>query len=363
MRSGIRKSLDNIYEKVEASYRSMQTKRDAKHYLKMMGNVSAELKESYETQVLPYWKKYRMKPPLYWFQLFSQDGRHTDARYIPEDLWFGKILPYYSNMSFRRSYEDKCMHHILFPELKRPRTIVKNMAGQYYTDDLEPLTEQEALGLCMAEERFILKPSIDSGAGTGIRFYERGADSGTEIRRMIDSLKNNFIIQEIVEQHEILASFHKKSLNTIRILSFFFEGEVHVLSAIVRMGGGEARVDNVTSGGMQCGLQMDGQCHSLACTKKRNWVDRSPDGTVFAGTKIPAFDKILQIVIKEHIRFPHFRLIGWDFSVDREGEPVFIEYNVCPGANQMTCGPTFGDLTERVLEDVLIKKTLAHAKN
>ena len=168
------------------------------------------------------------------------------------------------------------------------------------------------------------------------------------------------VVQDI---HILLANVEVDGIVAVRAADTFFEGEVHVLSAIVRMGGGEARVDNVTSGGMQCGLQMDGQCHSLACTKKRNWVDRSPDGTVFAGTKIPAFDKILQIVIKEHIRFPHFRLIGWDFSVDREGEPVFIEYNVCPGANQMTCGPTFGDLTDRVLEDVLVKKTMAHAHN
>ena len=42
---------------------------------------------------------------------------------------------------------------------------------------------------------------------------------------------------------------------------------------------------------------------------------------------------------------------------------MFIEYNVCPGANQMTCGPTFGNLTDRVLEDVLIKKKLAYIQN
>ena len=44
-------------------------------------------------------------------------------------------------------------------------------------------------------------------------------------------------------------------------------------------------------------------------------------------------------------------------------EPVFIEYNVCPGSNQITCGPTFGDLTERVLEEVFVKKTLEYAQN
>ena len=136
------------------------------------------------------------------------------------------------------------------------------------------------------------------------------------------------------------------------------------MSAIVRMGAGNARVDNVSSGGMQCGIDVaTGQCHTLACTKKRDWVKKSPDGAVFAETQIPAFDKIISIVKEEHSKLPHFRLIGWDFSVTPDEEPVFIEYNVCPGANQMTCGPTFGDLTDRVLEDVLIKKKLAYIQN
>ena len=89
-----------------------------KNYLKMMGPVSKELHEQYVKEVIPFWKKYNLKPAEYWFRYFSQDGIHTDPRYIPEDLFFGTILPYYSNMFFRRPYEDKCMHNVLFPDLQ-----------------------------------------------------------------------------------------------------------------------------------------------------------------------------------------------------------------------------------------------------
>jgi len=114
---------------------------------------------------------------------------------------------------------------------------------------------------------------------------------------------------------------------------------------------------------MQCGVNMDGTLYPKACTKKRDWVEASPDGALFAQIRIPAFDKIIDIVKREHVRLPHFRLIGWDFTVSPEEEPILIEYNVCPGANQMTCGPTFGELTERVLEDVLIRKSLSGSQN
>lgn len=363
MRSRIRKIFDELYQKIETNYRAFQTRKDAKHIIKSMGPVSAELHKKYKTEIVPFWQKYNMKPSEYWFRLFSTDGLNTDPRYIPEDLWYGTILPYYSNMFFRRSYEDKCMHHILFPKLKRPRTIVKKIACQYYTDNLDLLTDLEAFNLCKKEDSFILKPSVDSGTGRLIQFYDSSLNSDRDLKKILVSMGDNFIVQEIVEQHPILASLHKASLNTVRVLSFFFEGEVHILSAIIRMGAGNQRVDNVSSGGMQCGINMDGTCHKLACTKKRDWVTSHPDGAVFANIRIPSFQQIIKIVKEEHAKLPHFRLIGWDFSVDINGDPIFIEYNVCPGANQMTCGPTFGELTEKVLNDVFVNRSLAGSQN
>lgn len=363
MRSNVRKAFDGLYQKTETTYRAFQTQRDAKKIVHSMGKTNDELHQKYIRDILPFWKKYNIKPAEYWYRLFSVDGIQTDEKYIPEDLWYGTILPYYSNMFFRRSYEDKCMHHMLFPKLKRPRTVIKNIAGQYYTDELKLLTKKEAFLLCKQEKSFIIKPSIDSGTGRLIQFYDSETNTFEEMKKMLLSMGSNFIVQEIVKQHPVLASLHESSLNTIRILSFFFEGEVYILSSIVRMGAGEQKVDNVSSGGMQCGINLDGTCHKKACTKKRDWVEKHPDGAVFANIKIPAFDKIIDIVKEEHSKLPHFRLVGWDFSVDINGEPVFIEYNVCPGANQMTCGPTFGELTERVLDDVLIKKSLSNSQN
>ncbi len=363
MRSNARKKVDLLYQKTETSYRAFQARKDAKRIVKSMGSISPELHEKYQKEIVPFWKKYNMKPSEYWFRLFSPDGVITDPRYIPEDLWYGTILPYYSNMFFRRSYEDKCMHHILFPKLNRPRTIVKRIACQYYTDDLSILTEKEAFNLCKKENAFILKPSVDSGTGRLIQFYDSTVNNEKDLMKILFSMGSNFIVQEIVKQHPTLASLHESSLNTIRILSFFLEEEVHILSAIVRMGAGNQRVDNVSSGGIQCSINLDGTCHKLASTKKRDWVSRHPDGAVFADITIPSFQKIIDIVKEEHSKLPHFRLIGWDFSVDEEGTPVFIEYNVCPGANQMTCGPTFGNLTEKVLNDVLISKRLKGSQN
>lgn len=41
-----------------------------------------------------------------------------------------------------------------------------------------------------------------------------------------------------------------------------------------------------------------------------------------------------------------------------DGTPIFIEMNFLPDQNQFASGPTFGDLSDKVFEDVFIKKSL-----
>ena len=160
--------------------------------------------------------------------------------------------------------------------------------------------------------------------------------------------------------HELACYMEKGEPNE---QTFFFEGEVHVLSCIFRVGAPNSKVDNVGAGGFACPIRMDGQLNDKAVNRKAQWVSKNTAGIRFADIKIPEFDKVLESVKKVHSRMAHFKLIGWDMSVDVDGDPVFIEYNTCPGSNQISCGPTFGDLTERVLDEFFNKRTLANAQN
>ncbi len=79
---------------------------------------------------------------------------------------------------------------------------------------------------------------------------------------------------------------------------------------------------------------------------------------MFDGFKVPSYDKAVSLVKKVHPLIPHFRLVSWDIAIDNEGEPVLIEANMRKGGinlNQFNNGPLFGDLTERVLDEVFEK--------
>lgn len=363
MRSGFRKKWDDLDLKIESIYRKYSYRKKAKVRLKRM-NGGFNCDKEYKGIILPYWEKYGYKPAKYWYQIFCDADQKVDPRYIPDDLYYGEMIPYFSNSQFRRFGEDKCYHDIWFPDIKRPETICKNIASVYYNSTMQPITFDEAVSLALDfNDECLIKPSIDSGEGRLIKFFSSDSISKVEIEKSFRDMGANFIMQATVKQHLDIARLNPSSLNTIRVVSFFFEGEVYILSCILRVGAPNSKVDNVGAGGYACPIQMDGQLKARAVNRKAEWVEENSTGIKFTDVIVPEFEKVIETVKFAHKRLSHFKLIGWDMSVDTVGDPVLIEYNTCPGANQISCGPTFGELTERVLEEFFNKRTLSAAQN
>lgn len=361
MRSGARKALDNTYELIERKYRALEYRRSAVRRLKRLRCPS--VRKEYVREVVPYWRRYGVRPAMLWYRLYAFHAGRADPRYIPDDIWFDYVLPYYSNSSFRRFGEDKNYLGIWCPDVRLPRTAAACVAGVYYDGDFNVITREEAVSRCVAERRFVLKPSVDSGEGRLIRFFDGPeCDAGT-VSAAFDALGGNFIAQERIEQHEILRRLNPGSLNTVRIITFFFENQVHVLSAILRIGGSGSKVDNIGAGGYACAVGPDGRLASMALNRKSEKREMSETGVRFDSVTIPGYGAALETVKRLHARMAHFKIIGWDIAVGEDEEPILIEFNTAPGQNQLCCGPTFGDLTERVLEDVFLTKGLRNSRN
>lgn len=341
----------------------INTAKETRKRIKIIGGGYQGSKEEFQ-KVIDYWKKYGIKPKKYWYQLYGDTVKEYDPRYISDPLWFGKILPYYNNLLFMRAYTDKGMLDRLVTGVKTPENAVKNIAGTFYTNDNQVITEDEAVACCLKEDVLIFKPSVDSGTGRLIQFFESATMGEDVIRKYFNQYKGNFVAQKIVKQHADLAAIHPKSLNTIRVISFRFHGETHILSAQLRMGAGDARIDNYSAGGIACAIKDDGWLADEAITKKYTWTDCHPSGRKFNTIQVPCFEKVLDKIRELHPQLPYYNIIGWDFAVDEAGEPVLIEFNVTPGQNE--CGsrkPSFGDLTDQVLDDVFLKHELEGKMN
>ncbi len=354
---------DNFNAGIESAFRKHNQRKAAKARLKKM-NGGYKCDKEYNEVVVPYWERFGYKPAKYWYEMYCDREQKIDPRYIPGDLFYGELIPYFSNSDFRRFGEDKCYHDVWFPEIKRPATICKNIAGVFYDKDMNVISKQEALDLCLSfGDDFLVKPSIDTGEGRLIEFFEAKDVNKLAVENVFDDIDSNFIVQAGVKQHKKLSELNESSVNTIRPITFFFNGEVYLLSTNLRIGGSGSRVDNIGHGGFACAVEPDGTVRPEGVNRQSEKIYETANGLKLSDIEIPNFDKIVELSKQAHKKLAHFKLIGWDFAIDEDGEPVLIEFNTCPGMNQMTYGPMFGDLTDKVLEEYFITKTLKNAQN
>lgn len=312
-------------------------------------------------ETLEYWRHYGCKPKLYWHKWYSSRNGIVDKRYIPEDIFYGFIIPFYNKIEFQKAYADKALHSIWFPNMKRPTVIAKNLSGAFYNDVFTLITLEEVYKHCENKKELIIKPTIQSGGGRDIKFIS--ADNDQEMKeklaRSISYYQKDFIIQEVLEQHDTLNKINPSSINTIRVMSFFNGNNVVVLSSVLRMGINGARIDNMSAGGISCGIHDNGHLKSVAYDKYGNIFKKHPQGFIFKEGIIPNYNDIKEVIKNEHKKFGHFRLISWDIAIEKDGYPVLIEFNLgSQGLNfhQLNNGPLFADLTDEVLNEVFNEK-------
>ena len=311
----------------------------------------------------------------YWFRWYKykiqlESQRDLDIRmqavapvqishYIPDDLYFMFFCRHFSNIEACAAFDDKNLYDLYFPGIKMPQTLFRRMNGCLLNKYYSPIKEDEALEIIRAEETVIMKASVDSSGGKGVRFMNKKDGDSVISEALCGS--ENYIVQKVIRQHNLLSDIHSSSINTIRIVTLYYQGEVCVLSGIVRMGIGESRVDNSSSGGIFCGITDDGHMKKYAYNKWLNCYSTHPtSGFVFAGTTVPGYDEAKRLCKDLHLRFIQLsRLISWDLAVDIDGTPILIEPNFACGDidfHQIANGPLFGDFTEIVIRDVFGNK-------
>ena len=354
-------AVDDIYAWIKCYRPAIKASLYARKRVKMINGGYRGSRKEFRQEVTRYWKKYGQNPKRYWYQIYCANQGSFDPRFIPDSIWYTKIQPYFNCTVFRSVYADKTMYDRYFAHLKQPETIIKNTAGHFYDGKGNWIPQDEAFKLLCESTEFIIKPSLRSGGGREVRYVGPEDITPEKMEQLMKHYNANFVVQKLVRQHPDLARIHPKSLNTIRVMSLHYKGKVHILSAQLRMGSGDARVDNVSSGGMACAIvDREGHLAEKSVTRKSQWTDHHPSGIAFRDIVVPSYDKVLSVVEQTHRVVPFFNIIGWDFAVDESGEPVFIEFNVGCEQNQIGSGkPTFGDLTDEILDDVFIKKTRA----
>jgi len=289
-----------------------------------------------------------------WLSLYRYAIPNVDlTNYIPDDYFYCHVDPVFSKPRTAKIIDDKNLYDLLFYDAKRPKTVVRLNKGIILDRKYNMIDIDKALAICKNSNNLIFKPVSYSSGGRGILFWDANKDTEQELKDLL-CLKNvTYVVQEIVSQHEVLSRIHKESLNTIRLMTLLWKNEVIVLSSVLRMGSGGSRVDNVSSGGMACGILPDGRLKDDAYDGMFNRHEEHPQAGRFGQYIIPNFDKCIELVKNLAPRVEEFsKMIGWDIAIDESGEPLLIEANLTfqeLDFHQLCNGPIFGSMTTEIM--------------
>ena len=225
------------------------------------------------------------------------------------------------------------------------------------------ISEQQLKEVLMQETAGIfVKEAQTTAGGAGVSFFEHVEETAwEEIKKIVSSIPTDIVIQRKLVQHSKLAELNGASVNSLRLYSVLHtDGSVKIYSAVLRVGVGDTRVDNYSSGGISCGITEDGTLRRYAYNKKGAKVTEHPiTGITLEGFQVPSYDKAVALVQRTHPTIPHFRSVSWDIAIVEDGTPVLIEANLCRGGIdllQLDNGPLYGDDTEKILAEVFGKR-------
>lgn len=328
----------------------------AKHAKKVIkDNGYPPLSVQEKRKIREYYKGCPPVSPIY-HQIIKGKTGDFQPEYIPEDLYYGYIEPYYSDRMAARYIDHKCDYYRVFPGMKQPELVCMRLRGLWYGADFKPLAKKEVLRcLSDTEGEVVLKRAENSEGGAGVHFLPEKKRIES-FRKRIKTIPCDVVIQKALKQHEAYACLHPQSVNTLRIMSLLGLEGVKILACCIRIGVGECRMDNSSSGGFFVGVGEDGRLGELAIFDNGRKITRHPDlGYVIAGRKLPYVDRAYDFVKRAHLCIAKFRLVSWDIALDEEGEPNLIEVNLTLGAIddvQACTGPLFGKDTKKILKEV-----------
>ena len=281
-----------------------------------------------------------------------------DARFVSHHIYLPILARRLNNYKYTKLFDDKGMlGYISSSNLKFPFCYVRCIGGDLFDNEMRQINLTEAIHRCASLNAVFIKPSKETSGGKGTEVlrmeYLTQSERCTLIAKKISERNNDFVIQECLSQHRVMAQFNASSVNTLRITTLLLNGVCSICSIILRMGKDASSVDNWGGGGIVCHVDFDGNISDIGIDIHLNRYNTN--GTcIFQGKNIPQVPMILKQIKDAHTNyFALCNLIGWDVAINQEGEAVILELNSSqPGliAEQIFSGPIFGERTQEVIE-------------
>lgn len=297
-----------------------------------------------------------------WHRLYSSYTGKFDVQYVPELLYIPIIEKRFVSPEYAKVFSDKNLLPLIVGGIKgvtTPKIKISCIGGHIRDFNQVFISYEDALEIIRNLGKVFIKPTVDSNSGKNCAVIDicNGIDklSGRSVGDILSVMGDNYNIQELVICSESFRKLHGESVNTYRVTTYLWNGEIFHFPILLRIGVGKSALDNAHQGGIFIGVDDDGNLSDCAYTEFQKRYYKHPDsGVVFKGYNIPETRKMLRDIKIVHSRIPQIGMISWDLTVNDKGETVVIEMNLGGQTiwlSQMANGVgAFGDNTAGILQ-------------
>ncbi len=304
-------------------------------------------------ELSPYYAERGFKVSMMFADYFSRLSGVESDRYLSMDVYYFFVVPALNRYDFINAYIDKNIYSDLFPMVRQPLTVVKNMHGHFYREGQEISRDEAIEAVRSYSGEMMIKPTVETCNGDGVdQITDTSADS---LNALFSRYDINFIVQEKARQHPELQRVNPTSLNSMRLYTYrTLEGKCEFLYpySMLRFGGKGAVKDNTSKGGGTCLIDRDGHVDDRVFRFKHMEISSLKRETGVENLVVPCYHKVIDTLLAMHSKLPYFDYVGWDVTVDPDGEPLFIEFNLVPAIEgpQLMAGPMFAEHLDEVVE-------------
>ncbi len=314
-----------------------------------------KLSKGQKSKALRYYSPYIKRISDRYHRIYTAKSGRFSPRYMPADVFYMYVDRYLSDRKAAIYLDNKCYYYRLFSNVKLPEAVALRIGDTWLDSGLKPIPYKAVRSIVKNEDELVVKEAYNSEGGHGVTFIE-GEKLCREFKERVDELICDVVIQRPIKQHAQMAALHPQSVNTLRIVSLLTKDKIQIYAVCVRIGVGEARMDNGWQGGIFCAVRPDGSLKEYGVRHDGTRTKTHPDlGYSFADKRIPHLAKAIRLVKKAHAFMGHFRLVAWDIAIDEKGEAVLVEANLTMGAIneiQICNGPLFKKDTDKILSEV-----------
>ena len=328
----------------------------------------ARIDSATEGNHVALWSKLGLPVSVKWCRFFSNISSLKDYRYCPEDVYYARIERILNDANHCGvGCEDKNELDLYVDPERTPQIILRYIRGAFFDAGYKFLSDKSAESLLQKDNGDLIgKVCVNSLGGHGVRVFRYGngrysSEEGDALTvERIKKSSSSYVIQKKISQCDFSSKFNPSSANTCRVMTLRcpWNGVIVVLKSAMRIGVTSAVIDNLSSGGITCPMDENGNLSKYAYSWYKDapfarYEEHPVTGVKFAGQRHPNFDEIKAVVIKAAARIPYMNILGWDILVDGKGDVRILEVNAMSlGMDwpQYDFGGLFGALTEDVVE-------------